>query len=371
MAKLFKRIAILNHYKPKNSFKLLELIYIMINVSRKKKFEKPLYSDKDGIRFATPQIVAQYRAKRIKCKTLADISCGIGGQIIFFAKECDFVYAVEINPQKIEYAKKNCELHGISNVKFICGDALSTNVIKQIPKVDVIFSDPSRPTEENKRRVMSLEPGIPDVISAYSNKTVNFVFEAPPQLMPKRIPFDCEREYISLNGQLNRLTLYFGNLKQCRRSAVSLPYGAHISSTNTACNINETQTLKVYAYEPEPSVIKADLLPQLAGSIKHDAGDIHLELFTIDKKRLLLTSDTPIRHTMIKNHYFIIQITDFEPAAINSLLKKHDVGTVILRAGIDPADYWPIRNIIENELNGKNTIHLFVKDEKAIMCEVI
>ncbi|HJH32354.1 MAG TPA: methyltransferase domain-containing protein [Methanosarcinaceae archaeon] len=340
-------------------------------MSRKKKFEKTLYSDKDGIRFATPQVVAQYRAKRIKYKTLADISCGIGGQVIFFAKECDFVYAVEIDPQKIEYARKNCELHGIDNVEFICGDALSTDVIRQIPKVDIIFSDPARPAEENKRQVVSLEPGIPNVISAYSGKTDNFAFEAPPQMPPQRIPFDCEREYMSLNGQLNRLTLYFGNLKQCECSAVSLPCGAHISSTNTACIMNETQTPKTYAYEPEPSVIKADLLPQLAGSIKHDSGNIDLELFTIDKKRLLLTSGIPIRHTMLKNHYSIIQVTDFEPAAINSLLKKHDVGTVVLRAGVDPAEYWTIRNKIENGLSGKNTIHLFVKNKKAILCKVI
>lgn len=342
-----------------------------INVSHKKRFEKSLYSDKDGIRFATPQIVAQYRSKRIKCNTLADISCGIGGQMIFFAKECDFIYAVEIDPRKIEYAKKNCELHDINNVEFICGDALSMDVVEQIPNVDVIFSDPARPAEENKRSVMSLEPRIPNVISAYSDKTDNFAFEAPPQMPPQRIPFDCEREYLSLYGKLNRLTLYFGNLKQSERSAVSLPCKAQINSTNATCNINETQFLKLYAYEPEPSVVKADLMPQLAGLIKHDIGNIDIELFKIDKKRLLLTSDISLKHTMIKNHYQVIQVTDFEPAAINSFLKKYDVGTVVLRAGVDPADYWPIRNIIENGLNGKNTIHLFVKNEKAILCEVL
>jgi len=340
-------------------------------VARKKNFEKPLYSDKDGIRFATPKAVAQYRAKRLKCKTLADISCGIGGQTIFFAKECDLVYAVEIDPKKIEYARKNCELYDLDNVEFICGDALSPDVIEQIPKVDVIFSDPARPAEENKRKVMSLEPGIPNVISAYSDKTNNFVFEAPPQMPPERIQFDCEREYLSLNGQLNRLTLYFGDLKQCERSAVSLPDNVHISSTNTTYDMDETQTLKMYAYEPQPSAVKAEMLPQLAGSLKNDIGNVDIKLFTIDKKRLLITSDARFKNAMLKNHYSVLQVTDFEPDTINSILKKHDVGTVVLRAGVDPADYWTIRNKIENGLSGKNTIHLFVKDEKAIMCEVI
>lgn len=353
----------------------------MINVPRKKSFEKPLYSDKDGIRFATPKIVAQYRAKRLKCSTLADISCGIGGQTIFFAKECDFVYAVEIDPKKIEYARKNCELHGLDNVEFICGDALSPDVIEQIPKVDVIFSDPARPAKEDKRKVTSLEPGIPNVMAAYSGKTDNFVFEAPPQMSPERIPFDCEREYLSLNGQLNRLTLYFGNLKRCERSAVSLPNDAYISSTNATYDIKETQNIKMYAYEPQPSVIKAEMLSQLVAFLKNDVDNVDIDVFNIDKKRLLLTSDTRFKNGMLKNNYSVLQVTDFEPVAINSILKKHDVGTVILRAGVDPADYWTIRNQIENGLSGKKTIHLFVKDEngdtlngkgkKAILCEVL
>ncbi len=350
----------------------------MINLSRKKNFEKTLYSDKDGIRFATPKIVAQYRAKRLKCKRLADISCGIGGQTIFFAKECDFVYAVEIDPKKIEYAKKNCELHDIDNVEFICGDALSPEVIEQIPKVDVVFSDPARPAEENKRKVISLEPGIPKVISAYSDKTHNFAFEAPPQMPPKRIQFDCEREYLSLNGQLNRLTLYFGELKQCERSAISLPDGAHINSTDATgknCgtyDITEVSQLRTYAYEPDPSLVKSDLLSQFVKSTENKMDDIkHVELFTIDKKRLLLTSDTILKNPMLKNNYLVMQVTEFKPEVINSTLKKHDVGKVVLRAGVDPADYWTIRNEIENGLSGKKTIHLFVKDRTAILCEII
>jgi len=344
-------------------------LYLLIDVSRKKKFEKAVYSDKEGIRFATPAQVAEYRAKRLQCNTLADISCGIGGQTVFFAKECDFVYAVEIDPEKIEYARKNCEQYGIDNVEFICGDALSPEVIAQIKAVDVIFSDPSRPANENMRRVTSLEPAIPNVLSAYSDKTTNFAFEAPPQMPPQRIPFDCEREYLSLNGQLNRLTLYFGDLKQCQRSAVSLPVGGRITSTDITYEMTATTHLKAYAYEPEPSVVKAQLIPELAESIEHHTG--YAGIFPIDKKRMLLTSGSFFKHPMVKNHYVVLQVTDFDPVSINKFLKKHDVGTVLLRAAVDPADYWPVRNEIEDGLTGKKTVHLFIKDGTAIICEVV
>ncbi|MGM0770623.1 MAG: methyltransferase domain-containing protein, partial [Halobacteriota archaeon] len=246
-------------------------------MSRKKKFDNRIKADDDGLRFATPEVVASYRARRLKCKTIADISCGIGGQTIFFAKECEKVYAIEIDPVKIEFARKNCKRYNLDNVEFICGDALSEEVIEQVPKIDVLFSDPARPPAEDKRLITSLKPGIPEVLSAYGEKTNNFAFEVPPQMTPDRITFDCEKEYLSLNGQLNRLNLYFGDIKTCERSAISLPSGERIDSNNPTAGIITTEHIGKFACEPEPSVIKAELLPELAGSMmEHRGSEIKL-----------------------------------------------------------------------------------------------
>ena len=346
----------------------------LINVARRKQFEKPLHGDKESVRFATPEPIARYRAQRLRCRTLADISCGIGGQTVFFAQQCEFVYAVEIDPKKIEYAKQNCAMYGLDNVKFICGDAVDPKVIEQIPAVDVVFSDPFRPAEEDERHVSSLEPGIPNVLSAYGEKTKNFAFEAPPQMPPERIPFDCEKEYISLEGQLNRLTLYFGGLKQYDRLAVALPAGEGLVSKNIPLPpIRETEKMKLCAYEPEPSVVAAGLLPELIESMMQMAGPIMgaFELFRVDKKRLLLTSDALIKQSMIKHHYLVLKVSPFEPREINKFLKDRNVGSVVLRAGVKPEDYWEVRNEVEKGLEGKKTVHLFVKDDVAILCEVL
>ena len=342
-------------------------------MARRKQFEKPLHGDKESLRFATPEPIARYRADRLRCKTLADISCGIGGQTVFFAQQCEFVYAVEIDPKKIEYAKQNCEMYGLENVKFICGDALDPKVIEQIPAVDVVFSDPFRPAEEKERQVSCLEPGIPNVISAYGDKTKNFAFEAPPQMPPERIPFNCEKEYISLDGQLNRLTLYFGWLKQYERIAVALPAGEGLVSKDMPLpQPRETEKMKLFAYEPEPSVVAAELLPELVESMKQMAGPIMgaFELFKVDKKRILLTSDALIKQSMIKQHYLVLKVCPFEPGEINKFLKDKNVGSVVLRAGVKPEDYWEVRNEVEKGLEGKKTVHLFVKNNTAIICEV-
>ena len=61
------------------------------------KFNKPVFTCGDGLRFATPEIVERYRAWRLKCSVLADISCGIGGQAVSFAEECGMVHGVDID----------------------------------------------------------------------------------------------------------------------------------------------------------------------------------------------------------------------------------------------------------------------------------
>lgn len=352
----------------------ISYLLFLIDVVRKKQFEKPLHGDKESLRFATPEPIARYRAQRLRCRNLADISCGIGGQTVFFAQQCEFVYAVDIDQKKIGYAKENCEMYGLDNVKFICGDALDPEVVEKIPVVDIVFSDPFRPAEEAKRQVSSLEPGIPNVLSAYGEKTRNFAFEVPPQMPPERIPFDCEKEYISLDRQLNRLTLYFGLLMHYDRLAVALPEcEGLVSRSGLLPQVRETEKMKLCAYEPEPSVVAAGLLPELVESMSQIAGPVigTFELFKVDKKRLLLTSDALVKQSMIKHHYLVLRVCPFEPEEINKYLKGRNVGSIVLRAGVKPEDYWEVRNEVEKGLEGKKIVHLFVKNNTAIICEVI
>jgi hypothetical protein len=205
-------------------------------------------------------------------------------------------------------------------------------------------------------------------------KTNNFSFEVPPQISSDKINFDCEKEYIALDGQLNRLTLYFGRLKQYDRIAVSLPSGERLVSKNgSLLQIRETERMKLYAYEPEPSVVAAGLLPELMESMIQIAGPIMgtLGLFKVDKKRLLLTSDTLVKQSMIKKYYLVLKVCPFDPIEINKFLKYRNVGIVVLRTGLNPKDYWKVRKELEKGLEGIKAVHLFVKDGTAVLCELL
>jgi len=331
------------------------------------KFTRPIASNKEGLQLSTPEIVASYMAKRLKTDIIADLGCGIGGQVIFFARECNKVYAVERNPEKLEYAKKNCELYGVKNVEFILGDALEENTIEKVSDASIIFSDPARPLSEKERTLTNLEPPITEILKLYSGITPDLAFHAPPQMPPSRIALDCECEYLSLNGQLNRLTLYFGSLKQCERSAVVLPGEAILCSSDVAGI--KTGEPGQYIYEPEPSVVKAELLNELAHAVSEKGDEIFF--YKGDAKRTLLTSSKLIGSLFFKDSYRVVGKTEMDIRKIMEILKSEKAGKVVLRFDIEPERYWDERRKLEEGLSGKRTLHVFGFWKEVVVAEKV
>ncbi len=330
------------------------------------KFTKPIVSNTEGLQLATPEIVAAYIARRLRTEIIADLGCGIGGQVIFFAKECNKVYAVERNPEKLEYAKKNCELYDLKNVEFILGDALSENIKEKVSDADIIFSDPARPLSEKERTLSNLEPPITEILKLYSDVTPEIAFHAPPQMPPSRITLDCEREYLSLNGQLNRLTLYFGALKRCEKSAVVLPEGAWLCSSDAVPAI-KTGAPGEYVYEPEPSVVKAELLDELAHTISGDK----ILFYKGDERRTLLTSSELLESSFFKDTYRVLRRTQWDICGLKKLLNEEKAGKAILRFDIEPERYWDVRKKLEEGLSGSRTLHVFGFEKEMLVCEKV
>jgi len=331
------------------------------------KFTKPIVSNEEGLQLATPEIVAKYIAQRLKTDTIADLGCGIGGQVIFFAKVCRKVYAIERNPEKLLFAKENCSIYGVDNVEFILGDALSPDIRAKVSDADIIFSDPARPLSEKERTLENLEPPITEIIKIYSEVTPNLAFHAPPQMPPERIGLDCEREYLSLNGQLNRLTLYFGSLKTCEKSAVVLPNGGWLRSSG-APEIRKS-SLCDYVYEPEPSVVKAGLLNELAETLAKENKDVFF--YMGDDRRTLLTSSDLIDSCFFKDRYSVIVKTGMDMSELKEILRSEKAKNVVLRFDIKPEKYWETRNMLEEGLTGTRTLHVFGFGNELIVCEKV
>lgn len=336
-------------------------------IEAKEKFgelSSKLFFDEDGLRYSTPPIVAGYRAKRLMSDTVADVSCGVGIQALYFAMKSERVIAVEKNLIRIELAKLNAKSLGIENIDFIHGDATSRGVVDKI-RADIIFSDPSRRPMEMARKLETLEPSPLKIYKIYRKISDKIAFELPPQISKENIVIDGEKEYTSLNFRLNRLALYTGSLKSYDTSAISLPSEERLTDKDAEKDMEEGETPLRYLYEVDPTVVKAGLLRKLAGRI-----DFEGFLLSNDKRRTLLTSTEMYKSSFLRC-YNVLYFSRFNLSNIISCLKDMDVGKVTLRMEIDSKKYWKVRKEIERDLTGDRRVTLFKIGDLAVIAEEI
>src|SRR3989338_6704555 len=248
--------------------KTLILFHCMSRIKTTKQLigEDVLAISPENKRFATPEIVARYRAERLACETILDLCSGFGFQSFAFAKTCKHVIAVEKNADAVGLARKYAEKLGIKNITFICGDILSPEVYRKIALLEhapnVVFCDPERAPAEKERTLETIQPNIKELLDLYGKLTPNIALELPPHI--SNTAFDAEYEYLSVDGALNRLTLYFGALKQTEKSVVLLPENKRIVSAlsklllhieTSSAQISSLKQIFFYLLEPNPTLV--------------------------------------------------------------------------------------------------------------------
>lgn len=321
-----------------------------------------LFFDEEALRYATPPEIAEYRARRINGRKIADICCGVGMQLMYFSKYAEKVIGVEIDGDRVKMAKLNLEVFGAENFEIIQGDALSREIFDRID-ADCIFCDPSRSPQEEKRTFETLSPNPAKVYEMYSKKSDAIAFELPPQMREEEIKIEGEREYTSLNFDLNRLALYTGELASCDVAAVSLPSEERVSNEDEEIEMEARNKIADYIYEVDRTIIKAGLLKNLAGKIGFDGF-----LLQLKERRTLLTSSNTYKSSFLRA-YKVADTCDFDIKKINRVLKKHGAGKATLRFSIEPKEYWKIRNKIEDGLRGDKRFYIFKTEGKAIIAE--
>ena len=334
-------------------------------IKARKKFGEladKLFFDEEGLRYSTPPMVAEYRAKRLRCKSVADVSCGVGVQLLFFSKHAEHTLGVEKNPFRLELARLNAFALGCDNVSLMQRDALDERLAKELD-ADCVFSDPARPAGEKVRKLETLQPNPVEVYRLYQVKTGRIAFELPPQISRENIVIDGEKEYTSLNFRLNRLALYTGELATCDVSAVSLPSEERVTDEDEPMSLLESDKVGDYFYEVDVTIIKSGLLSNLLGKIGFDGS-----LVQTGKRRTLLSSNGLYESAFLRT-YVVRETLVFDVPTINKALKRLNARKATLRFEIDSKDYWGFRKKVEEGLNGEKHFYLFKVGGKAVIAE--
>lgn len=73
---------------------------------------------------------------------ITEMTAGVGGNVLNFAKHFKLVNAIELNPVRYQFLNKNIEIYELSNIKTFNGDSVEILFQKNILKQDILFFDP-------------------------------------------------------------------------------------------------------------------------------------------------------------------------------------------------------------------------------------
>lgn len=319
------------------------------------KFSKKIFSDKEGYESATPEIVADYRASRLKCRTALDCCCGIGGDTIALAKHCEKVVSVDKSAERIAMARRNAALYGLKNVRFINSDIFKCD-LKAIG-ADIAFADPQRRRDgERVNSPQDTEPSITKLIPVLSKHFDGFCIEAPSTA---EMRYDCEREYVSWDSRKGKreciLSLYFGSLNKCGISSVVLPSMERIEVSEPCTEEMGAEAPMSYLYEPKVCIERAGIRKDLAKKM----GCTLYGPF--------LASDSAIDSSFFENSFKFLTICDKN--RLTEELNGFDVGKIVLRAKLQPDEHERMKKGIEEKLSGTKKLHVFSHGENFLVCE--
>ncbi|CAN0093748.1 unnamed protein product [Scytosiphon promiscuus] len=146
------------------------------------RFDDGVTMDEEGWYSVTPEAIARHIAERVCCDVVVDPFVGCGGNAVQFALVAHVVFAIDLDPVKLEHARRNAAIYGVENrIEFILGDAM-----KVLPtlKADAVFLSPpwGGPGYQDSK-TFDLNTMIPPPLSALE------MFRAARQVTPNVVFF--------------------------------------------------------------------------------------------------------------------------------------------------------------------------------------
>lgn len=280
----------------------------------------------EALQQASSLVMAEYHARQFMgFEHVADLGCGIGGDLMALANWVPRMTAVEIDPIRAALSRFNATANGFgARVTVLEGDWTALPL-----SADAAFIDPARRIEG--RRVFSLHSMIPPLsaILQLSQRIPNLAVKAAPGVNHDEIPDGVEVEFISEQGEMKEALLRFGSLKRGRvRCATLLPARTQfftLDEKDPDLPVGEALT---YLYEPDPSILRARLVKPLGE---------HLDAAMIDPEIAYLTSNDRWQ-TPFARVWKVIRQGGFHLKTLNQWLREAEVGEVVIKKRGSPID---------------------------------
>jgi SAM-dependent methyltransferase len=268
---------------------------------------------------ATRGTVARARARRLKAAgttAVVDLGCGIGGDLVAFARAGLRVRGVERDTVRAAIARANLNALGLD------GEVIESDLEDVQPRSDEVpFLDPAR--RDGHGRVFDPASMTPpwNVVSRYLRRPT--VVKTLPGLPHSLVPEGVEAQRVSDGGDLVEACLWGPGLATAPRRATALPSGAEIVGFGDRGRVG---VVGGWLHEPDDSVIRAGLVGELASRMGGRLVDAHLAYVTTDEKR-----GDPLARS-----FRVVEELPYREKSMRAALVARDVGTLtVKKRGVD------------------------------------
>ncbi|MEO0048984.1 MAG: hypothetical protein RL556_316, partial [Actinomycetota bacterium] len=220
-----------------------------------------------GLEQASRLTVAARHAGRFRnagIKKVADLGCGIGAESIAFAAVDISVAAFEIDELTAAIAQYN--LNAFENARVEQADVTSLD----LSGYEAFFFDPARRELDGAARAKAVRKYDPAQFSPNFDWVLEQAKRKPtgiklgPGHPHEGIPEEAEAQWVSVDGDLVELGLWFGKLARpnIKRAALLISKGQvhELTSPETKAESAPLGELDEFVYEPDNSVVRSHLI---------------------------------------------------------------------------------------------------------------
>lgn len=282
---------------------------------------------------ATDEAVAAYKAHRFPAgRSLADLCCGIGGDLTGLAGRGDVV-GCDTDWVAARLAAYNAERQRRADV---CSLAVADAAWVDVGEVAAWHIDPDRRASGRRTtRVDAFRPHARAIQRLLQRNPHAAIKTAPASALPAHWQQQAEREWISRGRACRQQVAWFGDLAAAhgQRTATCVnASGQVLGQIRGAVTTTERLASGVcrFVYEPDPAVLAAGLAATLAD---------RLDLDVLHVPPAYLTGDHRVHHPLLAG-FEVMDVLPLDLRRLRHLLRARRIGTLeVKKRGVscDPA----------------------------------
>jgi len=278
-----------------------------------------MYFTREGLEQATRASVATHRAARLAVAgpSVIDLTCGIGGDLVAFAKAGLTTAGIDLDPLRVEMARANLAALGLGGAVSVA-DATTLDV----SPFGTAYADPAR--RSGRGRSFRADDWTPPWTFVESLLTGRACVKVAPGIPHSLMPDGVEAEWVSDHGEVKEAALWSGGLASVGRRATVIGDGGLATLTDEDLPDEAVPVLTGppgFLYEPDGAVIRAGLVQAVAAGVGGGLLDEHLAY---------VVGDEAFR-TPFARSYRVLEELPHREKALRAALRDRGVGRLTIK----------------------------------------